>query len=425
LARARDKLIMKQSLLFYKSEKEAPKEADTVSHKLLLRGGFIDQLISGVYSFLPLGLMVSKKVCDIIREEMNAIGGQEVFLPTLQPKNIWEQTGRWEHMDPPLFKLKDRHDKELALGPTHEEVITQLVSKQVSSYRDLPIYLYQIQTKFRNEMRFSGGLLRTREFLMKDLYSFHADMADFQDYYEKAADAYFRIFERCGLKPVMVEASGLGFTNDFTHEFQVLTDAGEDTIFYCPKCDFARNKEIAKFKEGDKCPNCGNSLKLERGIEIGNIFPLGEKYAKAFNLYFLDKDGSRKLVIMGCYGIGIGRLMATIIEMNHDEDGIIWPKEVAPFAIHLLSFDAENSKVKKISDKIYQDLQKADIDVLYDDRIKVSPGQKLAESDLIGIPIRLIVSQKNIEKNKIGLKYRDKKTESLISMSSIKTILKK
>jgi prolyl-tRNA synthetase len=416
---------MKQSILFYKTEKEAPKEADTVSHKLLLRGGFIDQLVSGVYSLLPLGVIVNKKICDVIREEMDAIGGQEVFLPALQPKTIWEQTDRWDHMDPPLFRLKDRHDKEFALGPTHEEVITQLVSKKISSYRDLPAYLYQIQTKFRNEMRFSGGLLRTREFLMKDLYSFHSDMADFQDYYKKVADTYFKIFKRCGLKPVMVEASGLGFTNDFTHEFQVLTEAGEDTIVYCPKCEFARNKEIAKLQDGDKCPNCGNGLKLERGIEVGNIFPLGEKYAKAFSLYFLDKDGVKKLVIMGCYGIGIGRLLATIIEINHDDNGIIWPKEIAPFAIHLLSFDPENIKVKKISDKIYQDLQKAGVEVLYDDRAKVSPGQKLAESDLIGVPIRLIVSQKNLEKNKVGLKYRDKKIESLINISSIKTILKK
>ncbi|MDD5621221.1 MAG: proline--tRNA ligase [Candidatus Paceibacterota bacterium] len=416
---------MKQSILFCKTEKEAPKEADTISHKLLLRGGFIDQLISGVYSFLPLGLLVSKKICNIIKEEMNAIGGQEVFLPTLQPKNIWEQTDRWEHMDPPLFKLKDRHDKELALGPTHEEVITQLAVKNISSYRDLPLYLYQIQTKFRNEMRFSGGLLRTREFLMKDLYSFHADMADFQDYYKKAASAYFKIFKRCGLDPVMVEASGLGFTNDFTHEFQVLTDAGEDTVLYCPKCSFARNKEIAKLKEGDKCPDCLSPLKLERGIEIGNIFPLGEKYAKAFNLYFLDKDGQKKLVIMGCYGIGIGRLMATVIEMNHDENGIIWPKEIAPFTVHLLSFDHENHKVGKVADKIYQDLQKAGIEVLYDDRIKVSPGQKLAESDLLGMPIRLIVGEKNLAKNKVGLKHREKKMESLVSISSIKTLLKK
>ncbi len=416
---------MKQSILFYKAEKEAPKEADTVSHKLLLRGGFVDQLISGVYSFLPLGLLVSKKICNVIREEMNAIGGQELFLPTLQPKSIWEQTDRWEHMDPPLFKLKDRHEKELALGPTHEEVITQLAAKKISSYRDLPLYLYQIQTKFRNEMRFSGGLLRTREFMMKDLYSFHTDMQDFQEYYKKVANTYFKIFKRCGLESIMVEASGLGFTNDFTHEFQVLSEAGEDTIIYCPKCEFARNKEIAELKEGDKCPDCSRFLKIARGIEIGNIFPLGEKYAKAFNLYFLDKDGQKKLVIMGCYGIGIGRLMAAVIEKNHDEDGMIWPKEIAPFAVHLLSFDHENAKVRKVSDRIYQDLQKAGIEVLYDDRIKVSPGQKLAESDLIGIPVRLIVSEKNIGKNKVGLKYRDKKTESLASISSIKTILKK
>jgi len=415
---------MKQSELFYKTQKEAPKEAETISHQLLLRGGFVDQVTSGVYSFLPLGYKVQLNIAQIIREEMQAIGGQELFLPVLQPRNIWEQTDRWEHMDPPLFKLKDRHEKDLALGPTHEEVITQLVAKNINSYRDLPIYLFQIQTKFRNEMRSSGGLLRTREFLMKDLYSFHTDLEDFSQYYKKVANAYFKIFKRCGLSAIMVEASGLGFTNDFTHEFQVLTPAGEDTVIFCPKCKFARNKEIYELKEGDKCPKCSGILKLQRGIEVGNIFPLGEKYAKAFDLYFSDKDGNKKLVIMGCYGIGVGRLISTVIELNHDDKGIIWPKEVAPFKVHLVALDMENKKVKSFADKIYQDLQKLGTEVLYDDRLAVSAGQKLAESDLLGMPIRLLVSQKTIAKNKIELKYRNKKAEELISLSKIKSIVK-
>ena len=414
---------MKQTELFYKTQKEAPKEADTISHKLLLRAGFIDQLISGVYSFLPLGFKVMQKIENIIREEMEGIGGQEVFLPTLQPKNIWEMTERWENMDPPLFKLKDRHDKDLALGPTHEEVITQLVQKQVSSYRDLPIYLFQIQTKFRNEMRFSGGLLRTREFMMKDLYSFHADTKDFEAYYQKTAKAYFKIFKRCGLKPVMVEASGIGFTKDFTHEFQVFTPAGEDKIAYCPKCKFARNKEICQ--DTTKCPKCGSPLSLERGIEIGNIFPLGDKYAKAFNLYFLDQKGEKKLVIMGCYGIGLGRLMGTIVELNNDANGIIWPKEVAPFDIHLITIESANRKVKTAADKTYKDLQKLGLDVLYDDRTLVSTGQKLAEADLIGIPIRLIVSSKTLVAKSVEVKPRGSLKPVLMKLSKIPSLAKK
>jgi len=392
---------MRQSQLFYKSKKDIPKDIEAISHQYLYRGDFIDQLGSGIYSFLPLGWKIHQNISNIIREEMFALGAQEVFLPALQPKNVWEKSDRWDHMDPPLFKLNDIHKKEFALGSTHEEVIAKIGSERIESYKDLPFSLFQIQTKFRNEIRSTGGLLRTREFIMKDLYSFHADQKDFEAFYKKAGKAYLKIFKRCGLKAKMVEASGVGFTKDFTHEFQALTPVGEDTVFYCEKCDFARNKEIIKGLK--KCPDCGGRLIEERGIEIGNIFPLGTKYSKAFDFTFKDKDGNTKPVIMASYGIGVGRLMATIIEAHHDDKGIVWPSEVAPFQVHLINLQGD--------DKLYDNLVKKGIDVLYDDR-DVSVGQKLAEADLIGIPHRLVVGGKN--KDLIEFKERRRNKIELI-----------
>jgi len=349
------------------------------------------------------------------------IGGQEVFLPTLHPKKLWQKSGRWDAMKPPLFKLKDSHKKDFALGSTHEEVITKIAKERIKSYKDLPFALFQIQTKFRNELRYTGGLLRTREFVMKDLYSFHTDENDFQKYYEAAAKSYLKIFKRCGLSAVRVKASGAGFTASFTDEFQALSSVGEDSIIHCPKCDFAENKEIAKQKEGDKCPKCSNQLKQDNGIEIGNIFPLGTKYSKSFDLYFVDKNGKKKLVVMASYGIGIGRLMATIVEIHQDEKGIIWPKEIAPYSIHLLAIDAQEKGVISQAEKIYKDLQKEKIEVLYDDRQDISPGEKLAESDLIGIPYRMIVSKKSLKINSVELKERAKKNTELIKINDLTT----
>ena len=414
---------MRQTKLFYKAKKTVPKNIEARSQQLLYRGDFIDQLGSGLYSFLPLGWSVMSNIAKIIREEMKAIGGQEVFLPSLHPKKVWQVTKRWETIRPPLFKLRDSHNKEFALGPTHEEVITQLVASRVLSYKDLPVSLFQIQNKFRNEIRYTGGLLRTREFLMKDLYSFHADQKDFEKYYQKVAKAYFSIFKRCGLEAKMVEASGEGFTNSFTHEFQVFTPVGEDTIFYCPKCGFARNKEIADYKAGDKCPKCGAKLELKRGIEIGNIFPLGDKYSKAFNLFYKDKEGNQKSVIMGCYGIGLGRLMASVVELNNDEKGIVWPSELAPFDIHLIPIEMKNKQVQETAEKIYQIGQKAGFGVLYDDRIGKKIGEKFVEADLIGIPIRIVVSKKTLEKNELEIAKRNKNKKEFLSIEKLQNFL--
>ncbi len=414
---------MLQSQLFYKTSKTAPKEAEVTSHKLLLRAGFISQLASGIYSFLPLGLRVHKKIEEIIRQEMNSIGGQEVFLPTLQPKEIWQKTNRWDHMDPPLFRLKDRHNKLFVLGSTHEEVITDLVKSRVQSYKDLPISLYQIQNKFRNEMRFTGGLLRTREFIMKDLYSFHRSKEDLNNYYDEVVKAYDKIFTRCNLDVIKSEASGGVFTKEKTYEFQVLTEVGEDKLIVCPKCKWATNLEVQD-KTSQKCPNCNKELIKVNTIEVGHTFRLGTKYSKAFDLYFLDEKGKKQLVVMGCYGIGLGRLMATIIEIHNDKKGIIWPKEVAPFQVHLIKIE-NTENVRKIAEELYQDLQKAQLEVLYDDRNDKSPGEKFADADLIGIPYRVVVSDKTLKKDSAEVKIRDEEETELIKITNLSKFLSK
>jgi len=413
---------MRQSQLFSKTLKKAPKEAEIASHKLLLRGDFISQLASGIYSFLPLGRMVHRKIEEVVREEMNAIDGQEVFLPSLHPKEIWQKTDRWDHMDPPLFKIKDRHKKEFVLGPTHEEVITDLLKGRVQSYKDLPVYLYQIQTKFRNEMRFTGGLLRAREFVMKDLYSFHTDKKDLDKFFNKVLLAYDKIFKRCGLKAIKSEASGGVFTKEKTYEFQVMSKEGEDKIIYCPKCNWATNLEVTKIKAGQKCPKCKSKLVKANSIEVGHTFRLGTKYSKALNLYFRDKKGEKKPVVMGCYGIGLGRLMAAIVEINHDDKGIIWPKEVAPFQIHLIQIE-DNQKIKKAAEELYRDLQNKAVEVLYDDRNDKSAGEKFAESDLIGIPYRIVISERTLKENSVEVKERVKSKIRLVKIGNLSQFL--
>jgi len=413
---------MKQSQLFYKTLKKPPKEAKIISHKLLLRADFISQLGSGIYSFLPLGYKVHQKIENIIRQEIKAIGAQEVFLPALHPKEFWQKTDRWDHMDPPLFKFKDRHKKEFALGPTHEEVITDLVKPRVQSYKDLPFSLFQIQTKFRNEMRFTGGLLRTREFVMKDLYSFHQDNKDLGSFFNKVLSAYDNIFKRCGLKTLRSEASGGVFTKEKTYEYQVLSEVGEDKIIYCPECNWTINLDVAKVKPGQKCPECKGKLFKANSIEVGHTFKLGTKYSEAFDLNFIDQKGKKKPVIMGCYGIGLGRLIGVIVETNNDKDGIIWPEEVAPFRIHLVQIE-DNKKNKEAAEKIYKDLQKRGIEVLYDDRKDKTPGERFAEVDLIGIPIRIVISNKTVKNNCVEIKKRKEKKVKLVKIKNLAQFL--
>ena len=326
-------------------------------------------------------------------------------------------------MDPPLFRVKDRHKKEFALGPTHEEVITDLVKYCLSSYKNLPWALYQFQGKFRNEMRFTGGLLRTAEFIMKDLYSFHSDKKDFEKFFNKVLATYDKIYKRCGLKAVRSEASGGVFTKEKTYEFQVLSEIGEDKIIFCPKCGWAANLEVAGTERKRKCPKCGGKLVQKKSIEVGHTFRLGTKYSKALDLYFTDEKMIKKPVIMGCYGIGLGRLMATIVEINSDEKGIVWPKEVAPFQLHLLRL-GNDKKIINTSEKLYKNLKMAGLETLYDDRSDKSAGEKFAEADLLGMPYRIVISKKTLKANSVEVKKRDGEKFELIKISRLLQFLK-
>ncbi len=405
---------MRYSQSLIKTFKETPSQADNISSSFLLRGGFIDQEMAGIYSLLPLGLKVIQKIGDIIREEMNAIGGQEIMMPALQPKELWEETERWDKMDPPLFKVKDRHEKDMALGSTHEEVITDIVRDRISTYRDLPQMFYQIQTKFRNEQRSTGGLLRTREFLMKDAYSFHADHEDFEKYYEKVAEAYHRIFEKVGVEVRMVEAHSGSIGGKRSNEFMILSKTGQDDVFICGSCDYAVNAELTT--DIKACPACAGAIKSANAIEVAHIFDLGDLYSTKMNGLFTDKNGKQKPYFMGCYGIGIPRLAAAIVEVNHDNNGIIWPESVAPYQVYLVELGEQKAA------KAYEEMEKAGIEVLYDDRSE-SAGVKFSTADLLGIPWRVIVSEKTGDK--IEVKKRDSEKSTLIELDKLIDELRK
>jgi prolyl-tRNA synthetase len=374
--------------------------------------------MAGVYTILPLGFRVLKKIENIIRKEMELLGGVEILMPALQPKQNWEKTGRWETYDS-LFKFTSFYSKiEYALGPTHEEIISPLLAKFISSYKDLPKYVFQIQNKFRDEKRAKSGLLRGREFFMKDLYSFHKNEVDLDNYYEKVKKSYQKIFKILGLGDLtyLTYASG-GTFSKYSHEFQTITPAGEDIIYLCEKCEIAVNKEI--INEQNSCPQCGNrNLKEKKAIEGGNIFKLKTKYSTPFNLKYKDEKGSEKDVIMGCYGMGLNRLIGAIVEIYHDEKGIIWPETVAPFRTHLLNL-SQSVKNKARSDKVYSSLQKAGIEVLYDDRKETTAGEKFNDADLMGIPYRLIISEKT--GNKVEVKRRN---SNKIRLASERELLK-
>jgi len=410
---------MKQSQLFTKTQKNAPKDEVSTNAQLLIRGGFVDKLMAGAYTILPLGWRVLKKIEQVIREEMNAIGGQEIFMPSLQPKENWETTGRWSTMDD-LYKVKDASDREYALGPTHEEIISPLMKKFVNSYKDLPFAAYQFQNKFRMELRAKSGILRGKEFLMKDLYSFHISQEDLDKYYEKAKQAYKNIFDRTGIgeKTFLTFASGGSFSK-YSHEFQTETDAGEDIIFVCSECSTAYNKEISD--EISHCPECKNhTFHEKKAVEVGNIFKLGTKYSAPFDLTVMNEKGEKTPVIMGCYGIGLQRLMGTLVELCSDENGILWPESVAPFRVHLISLGKNEE-----AEKIYKDLEKKNIEVLFDDREDTSAGAKFADADLIGIPWRVVVSQKSLAGGGVEVKKRNEKESEIIKIEELLKILKK
>ena len=409
---------MRLSELFAKTQRTPPKDEESKNAKLLEQAGFIQKLSAGVYTFLPLGLRVLNKIENIVREEMDKAGGVEVLMPTLHPKENWGITERWQAFDA-LFKTKSNFGGEYALGPTHEEVLYALLKKHISSYRDLPVYIYQIQTKFRDEKRPKAGLLRAREFRMKDLYGFHINNEERDRYYEVMKKSYAEIFKKLGLAAIPTVASG-GTFSELSLECQVVSDAGEDTIFLCGKCNEAVNKEVAK-GGNQKCPNCAGPTKETKAIEAGNIFLLKEKYANDFNLNFKDEAGKEKLVSAGCYGLGTSRVMGIIAEIMNDEKGLIWPENVAPFAIHLVAV-GESPKVKKTAEKLYADLIANSQEVLYDDRAERTAGEKFADADLMGIHLRAVVSEKTLEKDGVELKERNSETTRL---ETIKTFLEK
>lgn len=396
---------MLQSQLFTKTRKEAPADEVAKNAKLLIRAGFVDKLQAGVYTYLPLGLRVLKKIENIIREEMDSAGGQEILMPSLQPKENWLATGRWDTMDD-LYKVSDTSGRENALGPTHEEVVVPLVKQFVSSYRDLPFSAYQFQNKFRMELRAKSGILRGREFMMKDMYSFHRDEADMVAFYEKMKGVYARVFERVGIGATtfLTFASGGSFSK-YSHEFQTITPAGEDTIYICDKCRLAVNKEIIE-EQKNICPECGGkNLREETSVEVGNIFELKTKYSAPFGLSYKDEAGKDQTVVMGCYGIGLGRVLGTVVEVLGDDKGLVWPESVAPFGVHIVDLSSGNEEVSQYAKALYTELTACSVEVLWDDR-DLRAGEKFAEADLIGIPLRVVVSKKTLLENKLEVVTR-------------------
>ncbi|MFC1961448.1 proline--tRNA ligase [Chloroflexota bacterium] len=561
---------MRISQLLGKTQREIPAEADTVSHRLLLRTGMVHQLAAGVYAYLPFAWRVLRKIENIIREEMGRAGGQELRMPVLQPREIWQQTGRDQAFGKGLFTLRDRRERELVLGPTHEEVITMLASRNVQSYRDLPQRLYQIQTKFRDEPRPRGGLIRVREFTMKDLYSFDVDEAGLEESYQKMLRAYQNIYTRCGLPHIVVEADSGAIGGKDSHEFMLLVASGEDEIIRCPQCQYAANVEkaqsakgeagnekalpleevatpgaatieevsrfldipgsktmkavfyvadgelvfvvirgdlevnevklknalhvnelrmateaevieagivagaaspvglggfkvvaddsipagvnfvgggnkpethlknvnygrdfqtdivadIAKVKEGEGCARCGGELISLRGIEVGHVFKLGTFFSEKLGALFTDEKGESHPIVMGCYGIGVERLMSAAIEQNHDERGIIWPVPIAPYHVYLCPLYREGTRVAEVAEKLYRELEEAGLEVLFDDR-EESPGVKFNDADLLGIPFRITVSPRTLEKDSVEVKRRPEKEFRLLLLGETVTAMKK
>ncbi|MFH1284588.1 MAG: proline--tRNA ligase [Candidatus Peregrinibacteria bacterium] len=564
---------MRYSKLFGKTRHNAPVDAKSINAKLLTQAGFIEMVAAGIYSILPLGRRVMHKIDNIIREEMDTVGGQEIIMPVLHPLELWEKTGRNRTMDGVLYRT-EAGSKKFVLGPSHEEVVTPLVGNNVKSYKDLPLSVYQIQTKFRNEPRAKSGILRGREFGMKDMYSFHASEDDLDEYYEKVKQAYLNVFTRCGLEAHIIEASGGAFSDKFSHEFSVVTPYGEDTIIICENCHTAQNLEIAEgkvvdpdlkeenelplkevdiergfsvednakahkvpeskilktvvyeieeggllgvlirgdlnisevklekylkkrlrpaspeslkkaglvqgyispvnmpdsvnvsfiadhsiknvknfvtganeyakdyvnvnigrdfivkdftdlveVKSGFSCVKCGKPLKELKAVEVGNIFKLGTKFSDAFGFKFADKDGKLKSAVMGCYGIGNTRLLGTVVEASHDDNGIIWPVTVAPYQIHIVTL-GNDDKVTKKADELYAELQKECIDVLYDDRDE-SPGVKFKDSDLIGVPLRIVISGRTLEKDGAEWKERISDKAEIVKFSDLGAKIKK
>ncbi len=401
------------------TSKETPADAEIASHQLMLRAGMIRRLASGLYTWMPLGLRVLARVEAIVREEMDRAGCFELLMPAIQPAELWQATGRWEAMGGEMLKIKDRHERDFCFGPTHEEVITTLFKGEYRSYKQLPVTLYQIQTKFRDEIRPRFGVMRAREFLMKDAYSFHMDQASLDETYQRMRAAYIRVFERLGVEFRIVEADSGNIGGNRSEEFHVLAETGEDELMVAEGGSYAANVEVAgDLKEGDPSPDGKGTIRKIRGIEVGHIFQLGDKYSQSLEVSVLDTDGKLVVPQMGCYGIGISRIVGAVIEQTHDDAGMHWPDAIAPFRLILAPINYDRSeRVRETCSRLYEELTTAGIDVALDDR-GLRPGAMFADADLVGIPHRVVIGERGLDAGKLEYKRRSADEASEVEPSA-------
>ena len=416
------------SKIFIPTLKDSPQDAEVISHQLMLRAGMIRKVSSGIYTWLPLGLKVLRKIENIVREEMDLSGAQEVLMPMVQPKELWEETNRWEKMGPELLRIKDRHERDFCLGPTHEEVITDLIRNNVKSYKELPLNIYQIQTKFRDEIRPRYGIMRGREFLMKDSYSFNINEESLQETYIEMRNTYKKILERIGLEYKIVKADSGAIGGDASEEFHVLAENGEDTIAVSDASEFAINTDLllgdgddVSSLEGQPFPGGDGVIEIKKGIEVGHIFQLGKVYTEAMKVNVSNQEGRSVNLCMGCYGIGVSRLVAAAIEQNHDEKGIIWPEAITPFEINIVAIGyTKEPKIAAAANNLYEKLSSMGYEVILDDR-KDGYGTKMKDAELIGIPVNVIIGNKFIDTGEVELKHRNGQS-STNDISEITTI---
>jgi prolyl-tRNA synthetase len=402
------------SKIFIPTLKDSPQDAEVISHQLMLRAGMIRKVSSGIYTWLPLGLKVLRKIENIVREEMDQSGAQEVLMPMVHPKELWEETKRWDKMGPELLRLKDRHDREFCLGPTHEEVITDLVRNNVKSYKELPLNIYQIQTKFRDEIRPRYGVMRGREFLMKDSYSFNLDEISLQETYLLMRNTYKKILERIGLEYKIVKADSGAIGGDTSEEFHVLAENGEDTIAVSDASEFAINTELLlndgediSSLEGKPSPDGNGIIEIKKGIEVGHIFQLGKVYTELMKVNVLNQEGKAIDLFMGCYGIGVSRLVAAAIEQNNDEKGILWPESIAPYEVNIVAIGyTKEPKIAEAANDLSEQLKSMGYEVIVDDR-KDGYGIKMKDAELIGVPVNIIIGNKFIESGEVEIKHRN------------------
>ncbi|MEO6729426.1 MAG: aminoacyl--tRNA ligase-related protein [Candidatus Dojkabacteria bacterium] len=415
---------MKYSRLFSKTLKEVPSDEVSRNAQLLIRAGFIHKEMAGVYAYLPLGLKVVEKIKQIVREEMNAVGGEEIIMTALQRKELWEKTDRWDDDKVDVwFKSKLKNDTEVGFGWSHEEPISEMMTKYIKSYRDLPVYVYQFQTKLRNELRAKSGIMRGREFVMKDMYSYTTSEEEHKKFYDATIEAYLKVFKRAGLGDItfVTFASGGAFTQ-FSHEFQTITDAGEDIVYLDREKKIAINEEVYNDEVIAQLGVDKSKLEKVKTAEVGNIFSFGDTKSKQLDLNYINEAGESTPVILGSYGIGITRLVGVVVEHFSDDKGIIWPENIAPFKVHLVGLNQEDEVIKKRANEVYKQLTDAGVEVLFDDRVEVQAGAKFSDADLIGNPWRVVVSKKTGDQ--IEVKRRDSQESSLMPVEDLISKLK-